>query len=42
MDLAKLAALLSTRVLIDGRGLWPSAAVKQAGLVYVGIGRKTD
>jgi UDP-N-acetyl-D-mannosaminuronic acid dehydrogenase len=42
MDLSRLAALLSTRVLIDGRGLWPSAAAQQAGLRYVGIGRKTD
>jgi UDP-N-acetyl-D-mannosaminuronic acid dehydrogenase len=39
MDLSKLAALLSSRVLVDGRGLWPSAAAKHAGLTYFGIGQ---
>lgn len=39
MDLGKLAALLSTRVLIDGRGLWPRPTAQQAGLVYAGVGQ---
>lgn len=38
-DLAKLATLMRTRVLFDGRNVWSPDDARAAGFVYHGIGR---
>jgi len=39
-DLGRLRATMRTPVLIDGRNVWSPAAVRAAGFVYYGIGRR--
>ncbi len=38
-DLARLAELMRTRVLFDGRNVWPREEARAAGFTYYGIGR---
>ena len=38
-DLARLAATMRTRVLLDGRNVWRPDEARRAGFVYYGIGR---
>jgi UDPglucose 6-dehydrogenase len=39
LDLPRLAELMRTRVLFDGRNVWPPADAARAGFVYHGVGR---
>lgn len=38
-DFARLGRLMRTRVLVDGRNVWPGAAARAAGFTYYGVGR---
>ncbi|HEX4421783.1 MAG TPA: UDP-glucose/GDP-mannose dehydrogenase family protein [Kofleriaceae bacterium] len=38
-DLPRLAPLMRTKVLFDGRNVWSPADVRKAGFIYYGIGR---
>jgi UDPglucose 6-dehydrogenase len=40
-DFKRLAGLMRTKVLVDGRNVWPSATARSAGFTYYGIGRST-
>ncbi|MGE0870191.1 MAG: UDP-glucose/GDP-mannose dehydrogenase family protein [Kofleriaceae bacterium] len=39
-DFTKLAAIMRTPVLFDGRNVWPPDEARRAGCVYAGIGRR--
>jgi len=39
LDLARLASVMRTRVLMDGRNLYNPRVARQAGFVYLGVGR---
>ncbi len=41
VDFAWLAGQLAEKVVIDGRNLYPPAAVEEAGLRYIGVGRRS-
>jgi len=38
-DFARLGRLMRTRVLVDGRNVWPGGAARAAGFTYYGVGR---
>jgi len=38
-NFARLASLMRTRVLVDGRNIWPADDARAAGFTYYGIGR---
>jgi UDPglucose 6-dehydrogenase len=40
IDLAELAGRMQGRLIVDGRNFLDPAAVRAAGLVYEGIGRR--
>ncbi len=40
LDLARLAALMETPVMVDGRNLYDPAAARAAGFDYYGVGRR--
>ena len=42
LDLAAVAAAMKGNVLVDGRNLFDPSAVRDAGLVYEGIGRAAE
>lgn len=42
VDVDWLASQLTGKVVIDGRNLYTSSAVEEAGLRYIGVGRKSD
>jgi UDPglucose 6-dehydrogenase len=39
LDLERLAGLMRTKVLVDGRNVWPGDDARSVGFVYYGIGR---
>lgn len=41
VDFAWLAGQLAEKVVIDGRNLYPPTAVEEAGLRYIGVGRRS-
>lgn len=41
-DFIRLSGLMRTKVLVDGRNVWPKDEARSAGFVYYGIGRGND
>ena len=41
-DLARLASIMRTCVLFDGRNVWSQSAARTAGFIYQGIGRRPE